>query len=899
MTIRFRYVVLISLLALLACICSASQTPILMTWYAPVPYDVATRADAAAWEQWRLTVDPVSGKRFGDEIEVENALDVEIEGSSLKLLKFAGGTAEDVILTHPDSFYIYRDQGFYLPLNPYIWKVRQDAAGHWKHKPDGQWDYILDSKGARQLLWEPWNDLSDSQKVVLMDGDNVLGLPETAINLGLHWRKDVFEDSGLDPEKPPETWDELFRDALQISASQADKGIYGFIIDRDIWYLATYTMGFKANLLRRFKLYGRGNSKRLEADLVTSLDRAPDGTDLRSIRERWKVCVDEPGFLNVIRMLRKLALTRWVIGPNKEPIVVDYPDATTKIHSQSLGEGRLVNGSVVFATRTFKPDEIRTGVANVLLRQPFDEDERTRLVEKERKIAMFVDYARMDELSPSFGFQNLGFTWVPAGDRGHHGGAGGNYISLNSQLAGDPSKARLAWEVLQFRASKEKRILSAREFVNLGQGTYIDPQWLRDAGLTSVLEQIPPKLVDGDEKVAKSGYPEPYAPHWNELSSRFLEPAYEHALKDRSANFEKEFKDAALAMNQQWDFDAKDYSKVKGRGAIGFLVAAIFLLVCGLAVRAFRGLSRQYNLGSGEQGELRGRRKILLIPYVLLAPGIGLIVLFAYYPLMQSLPLAFQDYKIMGGSEWVGLANFIELVRSERTYQTLGVSFEYLVLSIGLGFLAPVVLALMLSEIPAWKYFFRTVYYLPSVVSGIVMALLWKKLLDPKPEGLFNHVLAGVGVPAQTWLQSEKLALPTIVIIGIWGAAGPGTLIYLAALKSVPEDLYEAAELDGAGWLTKMNQITLKYLKPLLVINLVGAVIGAFQASQNILVLTGGGPNFKTQTFALEIFMQAFFFMKFGYATALAWIMGALMIGFTVWQLRILRQVEFRRANVD
>jgi len=131
------------------------------------------------------------------------------------------------------------------------------------------------------------------------------------------------------------------------------------------------------------------------------------------------------------------------------------------------------------------------------------------------------------------------------------------------------------------------------------------------------------------------------------------------------------------------------------------------------------------------------------------------------------------------------------------------------------------------------------------------------------------------------------------------GRCRPGTLIYLAALKSVPEDLYEAAELDGAGWLTKMNQITLKYLKPLLVINLVGAVIGAFQASQNILVLTGGGPNFKTQTFALEIFMQAFFFMKFGYATALAWIMGALMIGFTVWQLRILRQVEFRRANVD
>jgi len=156
---------------------------------------------------------------------------------------------------------------------------------------------------------------------------------------------------------------------------------------------------------------------------------------------------------------------------------------------------------------------------------------------------------------------------VPAGNRGHFGGAGGNYISLNSQLANDPVKARLAWEVLKFRASKEKHILATREFVNLGQGTYINPQWLRDAGFTSVLEQIPPSLIDGNEKVAKSGYPEPYAPHWNELSSRFLEPAYEHALKDRTANYAREFRDAAFAMNQQWDFDAKDYSKVKGRGA--------------------------------------------------------------------------------------------------------------------------------------------------------------------------------------------------------------------------------------------------------------------------------------------------------------------------------------------
>jgi ABC-type sugar transport system permease subunit len=875
------------------------RTPIFMTWYAPVPYDNASRAEVAAWDQWRDMIDGSTGKKFGDEIEVKNFLDVEIEGSSLKLLQFAGGTAEDVILTHPDSFYLYRDQGFYLPLNPYIWKIQTDSSGRALRKRNGDWDYALDAAGHRQLLWKPWTSLSATQEAVLMNGDDVLGLPETAINLGLHWRKDVFQDSGLDPEKPPQTWDELFADALKISASQSEKGIYGFVIDRDIWYLATFTMGFKADLLRKFKLYGPRNSKRFEADLATPLDYAPDGTDLRRVPERWKACVDEPGFLAVIRMLRKLALTRWVIGPNHEPIVVDYPDDPVQIESKSLGVGHLQNGNVVFPQRTFSPQEIHTGVADVLLRQPFDEDERIRVIEKERKVAMFLDYPRLDELSPFFGFQNMGFSWVPSGNRGHFGGAGGNYISLNSHLANDPAKARLAWEVLKFRSSPVKKILTTKEQVNLGQGVYLDPDLLESAGLTSVLEQIPPALIKGERLAAQSGYPEPYAPRWNELSSRFLEPAYEHALRDRNDDYASEFKKAAQEMNQQWDFDAKDYSKVQNRPLIATFVAATFLLVGLLSYKAFRGLSLQYKVQNGdEQGPPR-RRRINPSPYLLLAPGIGLIVLFAYLPIVQSLPLAFQDYRIVGGSQWVGLANFIELVRSERTYQTLAISLEYLVLSIGLGFLSPVILAIMLSEIPRLKYFFRTVYYLPSVISGIVMALLWKQLLDPKPEGLANHVLSYVGVGPQTWLESEKLALPTIVLIGIWGAAGPGTLIYLAALKSVPEDLYEAAELDGASWTTRLRQITLSYLRPLLVINLVGAVIGAFQASQNILVLTGGGPNFKTQTFALEIFMQAFFFIKFGYATALAWIMGALLIGFTVWQLRILRQVEFRRANVD
>lgn len=873
-----------------------NKTKVSITWFTTVPYNTDTRAEIAGWDQWRNSKDEVTGKRWGDLVQLAPGSEVQIEGSSLKLLQFAGGTAEDIICTHPDSFFAYRDQGFYLPLNPYIWKVRQDAKGLPKRSEAGAWDYDLDSHGKRKLLWKPWESVPHTAKAMFLRGDDVLGVPIETFTLGLHWRKDVFQAAGLDPEKPPQTWDQLFDYALKICASQpSGKTMYGFLLERNIWYLATYTMGFRADLIRHYKTYGPGGSKRIEGDIGTSIDRAPDGTDLSGIPDRWTASFDKPEFLKVMRMLRKLTLTKWVVGPDHEPIIVEYPDEPTTINSRTLGSGHYSNGEVVFASRTYKASEIRTGVAYTLLGQNVDEAERKRVLNDDRQIAMYIDYPAISDTAGVFGLQNMGFSRVPCGDKAQYGGLGGNFGSLNYLLARDPEKARLAWSALAYCSSDDYRLARTRQIVNEGRGLYCDPVMLRRGGYNSILDQVPSGLAKGQADVAKSGYPEPYAPRWNELAARFLLPVYQLALKEKEYNYGAGLSQAARSIDQEWDFAAKDYSKVKGRGAIAVGIATLFVLICFLSYKAFRALSLQYEIkeSSGSKDRLN------LAPYLLLAPGLCLIVLFAYYPILQGLPLAFQDYKVAGGSSWVGLANFIELVRSERTYQTLFTSIYYLLLSVGLGFLAPVILAIMLSEIPRFKYLFRTVYYLPSVVSGIVMALLWKRLLDPKPEGLMNQILAMVHLPPLGWLQDEKLALPTIVLIGIWGAAGPGTLIYLAALQSIPPDLYEAAELDGAGWTIRMRQITVSYLRPLLVINFVGAVIGAFQASQNIFVLTGGGPNFKSQTFALEIFMQAFIFMKFGYATALAWIMAALLIGFTVWQLRILRQVEFRRANVD
>ena len=204
---------------------------------------------------------------------------------------------------------------------------------------------------------------------------------------------------------------------------------------------------------------------------------------------------------------------------------------------------------------------------------------------------------------------------------------------------------------------------------------------------------------------------------------------------------------------------------------------------------------------------------------------------------------------------------------------------------------------------PRGKVFFRTLYYLPAITASIAITFMWKWFEDGTPAGLFNSlIMSGASLlhlhPGPVnWLGNPKIALVSVILPGVWASAGPGSLIYQAALRSIPEEMYEAADLDGAGVWMKFWRVTLPTLKPLILINLVGAVIGTFQATDNILVMTAGGPLYSTQTLGLEIWYNAFLFLKFGYATAAAWVMGALLIGFTVYQLRVMKDLRFSAAR--
>ena len=175
--------------------------------------------------------------------------------------------------------------------------------------------------------------------------------------------------------------------------------------------------------------------------------------------------------------------------------------------------------------------------------------------------------------------------------------------------------------------------------------------------------------------------------------------------------------------------------------------------------------------------------------------------------------------------------------------------------------------------------------------------LLWKNFFNPTENGLMNQLLGIFGIDPVWWLGEKSTVMLAIIIPQAWAQLGPGCLIYLAALKTVPDDLYESVAIDGGGFIERVRHVTLPIIKPLIWIQLIFALIAAFQAADTVLVMTGGGPDRATMVVGLEIFFNAFMFQRFGIATAMAWILGFILMGFTVYQMRRLSRLTFTTAN--
>jgi multiple sugar transport system permease protein len=478
-----------------------------------------------------------------------------------------------------------------------------------------------------------------------------------------------------------------------------------------------------------------------------------------------------------------------------------------------------------------------------------------------------------------------------------------HFYAMSESVAGRPKEERDAvYRCLETLASSELADEEIKRNVAEGRSMWCRPEDLRRLGFSAEAEAMPEdvKTMYAElESGAVKAVTEPWVGFWQGVSDIVQRKFLGILLSGAGADFDyaqalREINDEA---NRGLMFDADSSRIEKARPYARVIVGAIAicLLVCATLVFS----SRRRESAPGEETSARPGFLLRMRPIVFLAPAVLSIALWSYYPLVRGAVMAFQNYRIVGEAEWKGLDNFISVAIDPSFWMAWGRTLEYVVVTLLLGFITPVVLAVMLCEIPRGKVFFRFLYFLPHLTSALVVTLLWKLMFDPTENGILNQILASLGLSRQLWLQDPSQAMICCILPGVWAGAGMASLIYIAALGSLPQDYYEAAAIDGAGVFARLYHVTLPQLAPLMVINFVGAFIAAFQGMGSIFLLTFGGPGDATQVLSLQIWKEAYNNLRFSTATTMAWYLGVSLIGFTYLQIRFLRKVEFRQAAVN
>lgn len=284
-------------------------------------------------------------------------------------------------------------------------------------------------------------------------------------------------------------------------------------------------------------------------------------------------------------------------------------------------------------------------------------------------------------------------------------------------------------------------------------------------------------------------------------------------------------------------------------------------------------------------------RKEAVAGYLFASPWFIGIILFTLYPIAASIKYSFMDYNILQTPQWVGLSNYINLFQDDLFWKSLYNTFYYVVFSVPLSIFIGLAIALLLNKDLKGIAVYRTLYYMPSIVPLVAGSILWAWIFNPN-FGILTNLVEAFGLSAPGWLSDPAWAKPSLILMSLWGAGG-GMIIYLAGLKNIPKVYYEAAELDGAGILRKFTTITLPMLSPTLLFQLIMGIIGSFQVFTQAFIMTGGGPNDSTMFYVFYLFNNAFRFWKMGYASALAWVLFAIIMFFTWLNFRISRHWVF------
>jgi len=285
------------------------------------------------------------------------------------------------------------------------------------------------------------------------------------------------------------------------------------------------------------------------------------------------------------------------------------------------------------------------------------------------------------------------------------------------------------------------------------------------------------------------------------------------------------------------------------------------------------------------------RTKNKLLPYIFVAPYILHFLMFVAFPVIFSIVLTFHKWNIISPMEFIGLNNYIRLFEDAVFFKSIGNTLIFLVIHIPLQIIVALFIAEILNQNIKFRGFYRTAFFLPVVVSGVVVTMLWQQLYGFN-SGLLNRILISVGLPKVGWLIDPGMAMPSIAIMATWKNVGLYIILFLVGLQTVPPHYYEAAELEGANHWQKFFKITLPMINPTIFMVVILSTIGGFSLFIEPYIMTGGGPLNSTISAVFYIYKQGFFYYHMGYATTLGLFFAMLILLVIVIQKKFVEKSE-------
>lgn len=290
-----------------------------------------------------------------------------------------------------------------------------------------------------------------------------------------------------------------------------------------------------------------------------------------------------------------------------------------------------------------------------------------------------------------------------------------------------------------------------------------------------------------------------------------------------------------------------------------------------------------------------GETRKLVRGLAFLSPWLLGFCLFTLVPLALSLYYSFTDFSLLQPPVWTGAHNYRDLLSDDTFWLAVRNTIKYALIALPAAMIVSLLLALLLNADVPGQSVYRTIIFLPSLVPTVAGAMIWLWLFNARL-GLINTVLARIGIDGPAWLGDTRWALPSLALMSLWGV-GNTVVIYLAGLQEVPRELYDAAELDGAGAFRRLWNVTLPMISPVIFFNLVIAIIGTLQVFAIPFIMTNGGPARSTYFYTMYLYDNAFTHLKMGYASAMAWLQLLVILGLTgvaFWSSR--RWVHYQGA---